>query len=328
MRRRAALAAAGLGAACAPTLWRRAAAQQAAGFPNRPIRIISPYPPGGGTDTTARLIGGPMSEFLGQPIVVENRAGAAGAIGAGYVAEQPADGHTLLVDSLGHVVNPHLLRGLRFDYATAFAPVSLVTVLRQILVVPPSVPANSVAEFVAWAKARPGQLSWGSSGNATGAHLAGVLFTRAAGLDMTHVPYRGGSAVLPDLLAGNVVFAFATVSVGSQLVREGRLKGLAIASTERVASLPGIATMAELGFPTVDMDEWNVLTSPAGTPPAVLARLHQAVRHALAQPNVQERFAQIGAVTVGSSPEEAARFITAKREALGRLVDEARITLD
>jgi tripartite-type tricarboxylate transporter receptor subunit TctC len=318
--------AAGLGATVA--LGPRRPAAQPAAYPNRPIRIISPYPPGGGTDTTARLIGAPMSELLGQPIVVENRAGAGGAIGAGYVAEQPPDVHTLLVDSLGHVVNPHLLRGLRFDYATAFAPVSLVTVLRQILVVPPSVPANSVAEFVAWVKARPGQLSWGSSGNATGAHLAGVLFTRAAGLDMVHVPYRGGSAVLPDLLAGNVVFAFATVTVGSQLVRDGRLKGLAIASTERVASLPGIVTMAELGFPTVDMDEWNVLTSPAGTPAPILARLHDAVRHALAQPGVQERFAQIGAVTVGSPPEEAARFIAARREALGRLVREAHITIE
>jgi tripartite-type tricarboxylate transporter receptor subunit TctC len=260
--------------------------------------------------------------------VVENRPGAGGAIGAGYVAEQPADGYTLLVDSLGHVVNPHLLRGLRFDYATAFAPVSLVTVLRQILVVPPSVPANSVAEFVAWVKARPGQLSWGSSGNATGSHLVGVLFTRSAGLDMTHVPYRGGSAVLPDLLAGNIVFAFATVTVGSQLVRDGRLKGLAIASAERVASLPGVATMAELGFPAVDMDEWNVLTSPAGTPAPILARLHEAVRHALAQPGVRDRFAQIGAVVVGSSPEEAARFVATRRAALGRLVREAGITIE
>jgi tripartite-type tricarboxylate transporter receptor subunit TctC len=145
---------------------------------------------------------------------------------------------------------------------------------------------------------------------------------------MTHVPYRGGSAVLPDLLAGNIVFAFATVTVGSQLVRDGRLKGLAIASAERVASLPGVATMAELGFPAVDMDEWNVLTSPAGTPAPILARLHEAVRHALAQPSVRDRFAQIGAVVVGSSPEEAARFVAAKREALGRLVREAGITIE
>jgi tripartite-type tricarboxylate transporter receptor subunit TctC len=206
--------------------------------------------------------------------------------------------------------------------------VSLVTVLRQILVVPPSVPAASVAEFVAWAKARPGQLSWGSSGNATGAHLAGVLFTRAAGLEMAHVPYRGGSAVLPDLLAGNIAFAFATVTVGSLHVREGRLRGLGVASTERVASLPGIATMAELGYPSVDMEEWNLLTAPVGTPPERIARLHGAVRHALAQPQVRERFAQIGAVTVGSAPAEAASFVAARREALGRLVREMQITID
>jgi tripartite-type tricarboxylate transporter receptor subunit TctC len=296
-------------------------------WPSKPIRFVLPFPAGSATDLIARIVGKEMGESLGQAIVVENRPGAGGAIGAGYVAEQPADGYTLLVDSLGHVVNLHLLRGLRFDYATAF-PVSLVTVLRQILVVPPSAPANSVAEFVAWVKARPGQLSWGSSGNATGSHLAGVLFTRSAGLDMTHVPYRGGSAVLPDLLAGNIVFAFATVTVGSQLVRDGRLKGLPIASAERVASLPGVATMAELGFPAVDMDEWNVLTSPAGTPAPILARLHEAVRHALAQPGVRDRFAQIGAVVVGSSPEEAARFLATRRAALGRLVREAGITIE
>jgi tripartite-type tricarboxylate transporter receptor subunit TctC len=301
---------------------------RAQSFPDHPIRLVSPYPPGGGTDTSARLLAPPMTEFLGQPIVVENRGGAGGALGAAVVADAPPDGYTLLLDSLGHVVNPHILKGLRFDYATAFAPVSLLVVLPQFMVVPASLPVNTLAEFLAWAKARPGQLSYGSSGNGTGAHLAAVLFVREAGLDITHVPYRGGSAVIPDLIAGNVAFAFATVSTSAQLIREGRLKALAVTYKERLPSMPEVPTMAELGMPAVNVDEWNALYSVAGTPAGVLARLHAATAHALAQPNVQQRFAQLGGIVIGSPPDETARFVTAQREAMGRLVQEAHISVE
>jgi tripartite-type tricarboxylate transporter receptor subunit TctC len=298
------------------------------GFPTRPIRIVSPFTPGGGTDTTARLLAPGMGEFLGQPVVVENRPGGAGSIGAASVAEAPADGHTLMVDALNHVVNPHLLRGLRFDYAQAFVPVSLLTVLPQIMVVPPALPVTTLAEFIAWARARPGRLSYGSSGNATGAHLAGTLFLRETGLDITHVPYRGGSAVLPDIIAGNVVFAFATVNSATQLIQDGRLRALAIASDSRVPSLPAVPTMAEAGLPAVVLDEWNGLYAPAGTPPEVLARIHAALRHALALPAVRDRFAAIGAIPVGSPPEAAARYVAERREAMGRLVRDAGITIE
>ncbi|MBR0668129.1 twin-arginine translocation pathway signal protein [Roseomonas hellenica] len=301
---------------------------QPAAFPSRPIRVVSPYTPGGGTDTTARLIAPVMQEVLGQPIVVENRAGAGGSIGAAVVAAAPPDGHTLLLDALGHVVNPHLLRNLPFDYATAFAPVSLITVLPQILVVPPNLPVASLAEFVAWCRARPGQLAYGSSGNATGSHLASVLFLRETGLDLAHVPYRGGSAVLPDLIAGNVVFAFATVNSASQLVRDGRLQALAVASDTRVSSLPDVPTMATAGYPAVLVDEWNGLYAPAGTPAPVLARLHAAVRQALETPAVRDRFAQIGAVTRGTPPGEFTRYVAAQREMVGRLVRDANITVE
>ncbi len=297
-------------------------------FPTRPLRIISPYPPGGGTDTTARLVSPAMAEFLGQPIVVENRGGAAGSIGAAAVAASAPDGYTLLVDSIGQAANPHLLRNLPFDYARDLAPVSLLTILPQIFVVPPALPVATLAEFIAYAKARPGQLSYGSSGNGTGSHLASVLLLREAGIDLVHVPYRGGSAVLPDLIAGNVVFAFATVNSASQLVQDGRLKALAVASAQRVPSLPQVPTMAEAGVQGVVLDEWNGMFAPAGTPPAVLQRLHQAVRHALDQANVKQRFAQIGAQTRGTPPDEAARFVTAQRDAVGRLVREANITVD
>src|SRR4051812_6720596 len=216
----------------APALLARPARSQ--GFPQRPIRIIAPFTPGGGTDTTARVLAPAMGEFLGQPVIVENRPGAAGSLGAGAVADSPADGHTLLIDALNHAVNPHMLRGLHFDYATAFAPISLLTVLPQIMVVPPALPVTTLAGFVDWARARPGRLAYGSSGNATGAHLGSTLFLQETGLDIQHVPYRGGSAVLPDIIAGNVVFAFATVNSATGLIQEGRLKALAVASAQRV----------------------------------------------------------------------------------------------
>ncbi len=301
---------------------------RAQSFPDRPIRIISPYPPGGGTDTSARLMAPHMSEFLGQSIVIENRGGAAGALGAAVVAEAPGDGHTLLIDSLGHVVNPHILRGLRFDYATAFAPVSLLVVLPQFLVIPASVPANTVAEFLAWARARPGRLSYGSSGNGTGAHLAALLFVRETGLDITHVPYRGGSAVIPDLVAGNVVFAFATVSTSSALIRDGRLKALAVTYKDRLPSMPEVPTTRELGMPSVDVDEWNALYSGGATPAPVLGRLHAAAAHALAQPNVQQRFTQLGGMIVNSSIGEATAFVRERREAMGRLVRAANVVVE
>jgi tripartite-type tricarboxylate transporter receptor subunit TctC len=196
------------------------------------------------------------------------------------------------------------------------------------MAVPPSLPVATLAEFVAWARARPGRLAYGSSGNATGAHLGSTLFLQETGLDIQHVPYRGGSAVLPDLIAGTVVFAFATVNSATGLVQEGRLKALAIASAQRVPSLPAVPTMAEAGYPKVVLDEWNGLYAPAATPPEVLARIHAAVRHALAQPVVRDRFAAIGAIPVGSPPEAAARYVAAQREAMGRLVRAANITIE
>jgi tripartite-type tricarboxylate transporter receptor subunit TctC len=224
-----------------------AALAQERAFPTGPVRVVSPYPPGGGTDTTARIIGPAMGEFLGQPILVENRGGAGGSIGAAEVARSAPDGQTVLVDALGHVVNPHLLKGLAFDYA-AFVPVTEVTLRPQVMIVDPRTPAADLAAFLAYAKARAGRLSYGSSGNATGSHLASVLFLRQAGLDMAHVPYRGGSAALQDVLAGNVAFAMATVNSATQLILDGRLRALAVASDRCVASLPKVPTMAEAGF--------------------------------------------------------------------------------
>ncbi len=314
---RRALIAAGL---AVPTLAR------AQSFPTRPIRLIAPYPPGGGVDTTARLLGVPMGAMLGQPVVVENRAGAGGSIAAAELARSTPDGHTIMVDALAHTVNPHIIRGLSFDYATAFAPISQVVVLPQILAVnPQQVPAKNVQEFLAWARPRVQTLSYGSSGNATAAHLASAVFLNRAGLDITHVPYRGGTPALQDLLGGNIVFVFGTVSSTLQLVRDGRLVALGVSTASRIPPLPDVPTIAEQGFEGFELNEWNGLYAPAATPAPVVQKLFDASKHALADAAVQQRLAALGAIPVGTDPATFARFVTEQRALMGRIVQEARI---
>jgi tripartite-type tricarboxylate transporter receptor subunit TctC len=300
---------------------------RAQSFPTLPLRLIPPYPPGGGTDTVARLLVPHMIAQLGQNIVVENRGGAGGSIGAAEVARAPKDGHTMLLDSMGHVVNPTLMRGLPFDYATAFAPITQLTWQPQMLVVPANSPYRTAAALIAAAKARPGTVSYASSGNGTGAHLAMVDFTRLAGVEMTHIPYRGGGPAMTDLVAGNVTCAFASAAAATAHVQGGRLRGLGAAGLRRIGSLPDMATLDEQGYRGFDFDEWNGLWTVGGSPPAAVARLHGAAVFALNQPDVKARMAQIGIVPLGSSPEEFAAFVTAQRDRAARLIRAANITL-
>lgn len=292
--------------------------------PSRPIRLIAPYPPGGGVDTTSRLIAGPMAALLGQPVVVENRAGAGGSLGAAELARSAPDGQTIMVDAMAHTVNPALIRGLPFDYATAFTPITQLAVLPQILIVPNSLPVRSLADLIAHARARPG-LPYGSSGNATAAHLAAALLVNRAGVQMEHVPYRGGTAALPDLIAGNVTFLFGTVSSSLQLVRDGRVRALGVSTTTRLAGLPEVPTIAEQGFPGYELNEWNGLYAPAGLPAGTLARLHEAALAALRDTAVVARFDALGALPVGNPQPEFAAYVAAQRESMARLVREARI---
>ncbi|MCW8086957.1 Bug family tripartite tricarboxylate transporter substrate binding protein [Sabulicella glaciei] len=301
---------------------------QAHWSPTRNIRLIAPYAPGGGVDTAARLLAGPMGALLGQTVVVENRGGAGGSIGAAELARAAPDGHTVMVDALAHTVNPALMRGLPFNYATAFTPISQILVWPQILIVHPSMPVRNLQEFVAYVKARPGQLSYGSSGNATAAHLASALLLNRAGLDMTHVPYRGGAPALQDLVAGNIAFVFGTVASSLQLAQDGRVRAIAVSSAERLAGLPDVGTVAEQGFPGYELNEWNGLYAPAGLPPRAVARWHEAVRHALADTAVQARLNTLGAIPLGSPPEEFARYVGAQREAMAAIVRDTRITIE
>lgn len=231
--------------------------------PARSIRLIAPYPPGGGVDTTSRLMAGPMAALLGQPVVVENRAGAGGSLGAAELARSAPDGLTVMVDALAHTVNPALIRNLPFDYATAFTPITQLAVLPQILIVPNALPVRDLAGFIAYFQARPGA-AYGSSGNATAAHMASALLLGRAGLRMEHVPYRGGTAALPDVIAGNVNFIFGTVSSSLQLVREGRVRALGVSTARRIPSLPDVPTIAEQGFAGFELNEWNGFWAPAG----------------------------------------------------------------
>ena len=307
-----------------PVLPRIARAQA---FPSQPVRIIPPYPPGGGTDTVARLLQPHLAAQLGQNIVIENRGGAGGAIGAAEVARSPKDGHTLLLDSMGHVVNPTLMTGLPFDYATAFAPITQLTWQPQMLVVPAGSPFRSLTDLVATAKARPGTLSYASSGNGTGAHLAMVEFARMAGIEVVHVPYRGGGPAMTDLIAGNVAMAFASAAAATAHVQGGRLRALGAAGLRRIVSLPDMPTIAEQGYAGFDWDEWNGLWTVAGSPPAAIERLHAAAIFALAQPDVRARMAQIGIVPLGTRPQDFAAFVVAQRERAARLIRDANITL-
>lgn len=302
------------------------ALSQSQSFPSRPVRIIAPYPPGGGIDTVARLIAGPMSEVLGQSVVVENRAGAGGSIGAAAAAQAQPDGHTLLLDALGHVINPLLIRDLSFDYVRAFAPVSLVVSQPIIVVGNPNLPIRSLAQLLERLKQPGADFSYGSSGNGTGPHIAAESLLRQAGVRATHVPYRGAAPALQDVMSGNLAFAVVTAGSTVALAREGKVIPLGILSPERMASLPDVPTANEGAVPGFVFQEWNGLFVPAGTPEGAVARLYQAAQHAVNQQAVRDRLATLGAVPVGSSPVAFASFLSAQRETIARTVAAAGIT--
>ena len=305
-----------------------AALPAAADWPSGPIRVVVPFAPGGQTDGTARFVAGPMAQILGKPVVVENRPGASGTIGAGEVARAAPDGHTLLVDAAGHASNFALYPRLPFDYARDFAPVTQLAISPQILAVHPSLPVASLAELVALAKRRPGELSYGSPGNGSAGHLAAAYLTHLAGIRAVQVAYRGGGPAIQDLLAGNLSFAFGSVTATLALVQEGKLRPLAVSSLRRIRPLPDLPTVAELGYPDFDMNEWSGLYAPAATPAATVERIGDAARRALAEEAVRQRIEQIGGEPVGNETAEFADWLARRRTRMAELVRDARITAD
>jgi len=297
-------------------------------WPNKPIRLVVNFPPGGAADQIARSVGVPLGEALGEPIVIENRPGANGNIGADAVAKSPPDGYTLLMSSGGAFsVNPHLYTKLPFDPVKDLVPVAAAARILVFLVVRPDLPAKSVDEFVALARANPGKLTYGSPGSGSSPHIAGEMLKRAAKIDIVHVPYKGAAPALTDLLGGQLDFMFDP-GIGLPQVRAGKLRLLAVGSPKRSALFPDTPTLAEAGMTGFDADSWFGFYAPAGVPADILARLNREINRALQTPAVRERITALGAEAVALSAEEFAALQRADRERFGVVVREAGIKLD
>lgn len=297
--------------------------------PQRPMRFVVPFPAGGATDVVARVLAERMQESLGQPVVVENRTGAGGNLGVENVVRSPADGHTLLMGTTGTLtVNPHLYSNLAFNPANDLAPVSMAFTTDHVLIVHPSVPARTAQEFVELARARPGQLSYGSAGSGSSTHTVAELFKMAARVDITHVPYRGSAPALNDTVAGNVQMMLDQLPSAIGQIRGERVRALAVTGPRRSPLLRDVPTMAEIGLPDAQATSWGAVMVPAGTPEPAIQRLSAAIREALALPAVQERLAQAGADAVSSTPAELAATIRSETEKWGRVVREAKITVN
>nr|WP_315595241.1 tripartite tricarboxylate transporter substrate binding protein [uncultured Cupriavidus sp.] len=296
-----------------------------AAWPDRPIRLIVPTAPGGTTDIAARLVGKRMSEILGQPIVVDNRAGGAGIIGSQALLQAPADGYTIMMGNIGpNAINYALYRQLPYK-PQDFAPITLVVSVPNVLVVNAKVPAHNVAELVAMAKSQPGQLSFGSSGTGQSVHLSGELFRKRAGIDVIHVPYKGAAPAVADLVAGQVTMMVDNLPSSLPQIQAGKLRALAVTSAARVAELPDVPTMKEVGFDDFQVTAWFGLVARAGTPPAVIAHLHKAAATALAEPQVKLRLAELGGQAGGDTPEHFGQFIDEERQRWARVVKDTGI---
>jgi tripartite-type tricarboxylate transporter receptor subunit TctC len=289
-------------------------------YPTKPIRLVVTYPPGGGADLMARLVAPKMAEALGQPVLVENKPGAGGQIGAGEVARSAPDGYTLMLDAANHAVNPSLYASLPYDSAKAFTPISLLVQFPNMLVVTPSFPAKSVQELIALAKAKPGSVAFASSGSGSAQHLAGELFRQKAGIEMTHIPYKGGGPALNDVIGGQVPVFFANMASGLPHVKAGKLRALAVTGSKRSPALPEAPTIAEAGLPGYEVYEWNAIFAPAGTPAPIVAKLSNAISRALQSPDVRERVEALGGEIAALSPADTARFVREQTALWARVV--------
>lgn len=303
-----------------------ASAQQP--YPDRPIRIVVPYAAGGAADAVGRILGQAMSEDLGQPVVIENRAGADGNIGAEAVSKSSPDGYTLLLGDVGNLtMGPAIRKTTPYDAIKDFIPISQLVSAPNLLVVHPSLPVNTFQEFINYARAHPKKVNYASSGTGGSAHLAGELLKSATGIDIVHVPYKGASAALNDVLRGDVQSMFG-LSVVLPQVKAGKLRALAVTGPSRMESLPDVPTVAESGFPGFEATAWYGLLAPAGTPEPVVSRLHQSVAKALSSPPLREKLQASGNAVVGSTPAEFASYIKLEKAKWTRIVDAAGIKVD
>jgi tripartite-type tricarboxylate transporter receptor subunit TctC len=284
-------------------------AQGNSDFPNRPVRLVVPFAPGGTNDSVGRIVADKLAVRLGQPIVVDNRAGANSIVGCEIVAKAAPDGYTMVIVAAGFAVNPGLVKKLPYDSLRDFAPIGLVGDGPYLLVVHPSVPAKNLPEFIAWAKARPGQVNYASTGVGSPPHLAAELLRTMAGLDLVHVPYKGGGAVLPDLLAGRIPMFFGSVSTLAPHIKSGKLRGIGMTTPKRSPSMPELPTFAEQGLKGYDVTGWYGILAPGKTPRAIVNRLNGDLRQVLTDPETHARLFQRGIDAQPGSPADFADLI-------------------
>ncbi len=310
----------------APLLAAMCGAADAQNYPSKPIRFIVPFPPGGAGDMVARSIGQKITENVHQPVVVDNRSGAAGAIGVQAAAKGAPDGYTIVLGtSSTHVTGPLLQSDLPYHPLKDFSPITLAVFIPNILVAHPSADAASVQELIRVAKARPGQLSYASNGTGTSSHIAGEMFKRAAGIDIVHVPYKGAGIAINDLLGGHVQLLFGGMSTSLPHVKTGRLRALAVTSLKRSPAAPDVPTVAESGLPAFEVVQWFGVLGPAGLPPTIVGRLNGEIRKVLDSPDFRERMSSQGLDTAGSTPEAFAAFIKTEIAKWTKLFREAGI---
>ncbi|WP_420961327.1 Bug family tripartite tricarboxylate transporter substrate binding protein [Brucella sp. IR073] len=323
---RRALVALGASVLASLALGAPAGAQQ---FPSRPVTLVVPFSAGGSTDVVARIVAEKMAEGLGQQVVVENVGGAGGSLGADRVARAEPDGYTILMGTVAtHALNPLIFKTKPYDAEKDFAPVSLLVLVPNVLVVNPKLPAKDVKELLALLKADPEGYAYASSGNGTPLHLSGELFKSMAGVNMQHVPYKGAGPALNDVIGNQVPIMFDNLPSSSGHIKAGTLRALAITTKERAASFPDVPTVAESGIPNYETYTWNALFAPAGTPPEVVAKLNEAANKALKDPAVVARMKDFSATIVGSTPEELGKHVTAELAKWKPVVENAKIQMD
>ncbi|MGO4306721.1 tripartite tricarboxylate transporter substrate binding protein [Cupriavidus sp. RAF12] len=313
-------------AACAATVLAVAPAQAADSYPDRPIRLIVPFAPGGSVDIAGRLITDAWGKQLGQPVVADNRAGASGNIGMDQVAKAKPDGYTLAINNVALAVNPALFAKLPFDTAKDFVSVGTMGTSQHVLVVTNSLPAKNVKELVALAKAQPGKLSFGSAGSGSTFHMAAELFKSESGADILHVPYKGGGPAMVDTIAGQVQMSFPVLSAALPQVQAGKLRALAVTGPKRSPLMPDIPTMAEAGLPRYAFETWFIVSAPAGTPKDVLAKLNQTLNAALAQPELKARLLKEGFEPLTMSPTQADAMLRKEMVRWSAQIKQAGIT--
>jgi tripartite-type tricarboxylate transporter receptor subunit TctC len=298
-------------------------------FPAKPVKLVVPFPPGGPLDAVGRAIADKLTQTWGQPVVVDNKPGAGGNIGADLVAKSPSDGYTVVMGALStHAVNPNLYPTMPYDAVKDFAPITLVAITPNVLVVNPSLPVHSVKELIAYAKANPGKLSFGSGSNGSAGHLAGELFKVDTGVDMVHVPYKGGAPAMQALLAGDTQLMFDNLANAMPQVKAGKLRALAVTTSQRSKLVPELPTMAEAGVPGFDISTWFGLLAPAGTPPAVIAKWNADVTKILESPEMRERLTGQGAEAAPTTPQQFAAFISSELAKYARIVRASGAKVD